>query len=207
MCCHFCKCCLHTIHCSDYGDLIKLISAILPLFRPDFAQIDQFKDEICDALASYSSKIEHYLKEMNECDQTCDALRDELSRLKTVGTQVRADARCAFSNKHVMEEGEPFYAFPSGYVVLESALKREVLPRLNETQLERVTFIENELARLRRLRASNNRSSYELARDDYEIEELQVEMDGLIAAECPLTGSVMVDSIDCGFPGDEDGEF
>jgi len=174
------------------------------MHRPDFAQIDQFKDEICDALASYSSKIEHYLKEMNECDQTCDALRDELSRLKTVGTQVRADARCAFTNKCVLDEVEPFYAFPSGYVVLESALKKEVFPYLNKKQTGRVNYIENELARFRRSRASSSRSSYEVAKDDYEIEELQVEMDGLIAAECPLTGSVMVDSIDQGFSGDDE---
>lgn len=173
-------------------------------FRPDFAQIDQFKEEICSALASYSSKIEHYLKEMNECDQTCDALRDELSHLKTVGTKVRSDARCAFSNKYVLEEGEPFYAFPSGYVVLETALKQEVVPHLNEKQLGRVKFIENELARLRRSRASSGRSSYEVAKDDYEIDELQVELDGLIAAECPLTGSIMVDSIDHGFAGEDE---
>ncbi|KAL7532562.1 hypothetical protein ACHAXR_004706 [Thalassiosira sp. AJA248-18] len=190
----------------DCGPDILSIEDVLP-FLPDFAQIDEFKDEICSALASYSSKIEHYLKEMNECDQTCDALRDELSRLKAVGTKIRDDARCAFTNKYVLEEGEPFYAFPSGYVVLESALKQEVIPHLNEKQLRRVKFIENELARLRRSRASIGRSSYEVARDDYEMEELQVELNGLIAAECPLTGSVMVDSIDHGFSGDEDDEF
>jgi len=188
----------------DCGPDILSIEDVLP-FLPDFAQIDQFKDEICDALASYSSKIERYLKEMNECDQACDALRDELSRLKTVGTRVRADARCAFTNRRVLEEGEPFYAFPSGYVALESALKREVMPYLNERQVERVKFLEGELARLRRSRASGGeRSPYEEAKDHYEMQELQVELDGLIAAECPLTGSVMVDSIDRGFSDDED---
>jgi hypothetical protein len=186
----------------DCGPDVLSIEDVLP-FLPDFAQIDQFKDEICDALASYSSKIEHYIKEMNECDQTCDTLRDELSRLRTVGVQVRTNARCAFTNKYVMESDEPFYAFPSGYVVLEKALKREVLPHLNERQRDRVKFIDEELTRLRRLRTTN-RSPMEKAKDDFEIDELQHELDGLIAAECPLTGSVMVHSITRGFDDDDD---
>ena len=144
---------------------------------------------------------------MNECDQICDTLRDELSRLRTVGTQIQADARCAFTNKYILEEGEPFYVFPSGYVVLERALKEVVVPYLNEKQRERVKVIENELARLTNSRASVNRTTYELAKDDYEMEELQVELDGLIAGECPLTGSVMVNSIDRGFFDDDEGDF
>ncbi len=170
--------------------------------RPDFAQIDQFKDEICDALASYSSKIENHLKEMSECDQTCDALREELSRLQNVGIHVNPDARCAFTNKLVVDAGEPFYAFPSGYVVLERALKQEIFPHLNEKQLARVTFIESELKRLRASSNNHNRNAYDAAKDNYEIDELQNELDGLIAAECPLTGSIMVESIDRGFPDD-----
>lgn len=183
----------------ECGPDILSIEDVLP-FLPDFAQIDQFKDEICEALASYSSKIEHYLKEMNECDQTCDALREELLRLKETGTQVRADARCALTNKRILENGEPFYAFPSGYAVLESALKREVIPYLNEKQLNRVKFIENELERIRKL----GRNPYEIAKYEYEIEELISELGGLIAAECPLTGTVMVESIDSGFSSDDE---
>mmetsp|Transcript_21831 Transcript_21831/g.37458 ORF Transcript_21831/g.37458 Transcript_21831/m.37458 type:complete len:619 (+) Transcript_21831:112-1968(+) len=193
----------------DCGPDILSIEDVLP-FLPDFAQIDQFKDEICDALAQYSSKIEHYLKEMNECDQTCDALREELSRLRSVGTQVRADARCAFTNKYILDAGEPFYAFPSGYVVLETALKNELMPHLNEKQINRLRFIEKELARIRDrsiVKVSDGRRSYEEAKAEYEIEELQNELDGIIAAECPLTGSVMVDSIDHGFSDDEEDEF
>jgi hypothetical protein len=141
---------------------------------------------------------------MKECDQTCDALRDELSRLKNTGIQVRVDARCALTNKHIFESGEPFYAFPSGYVMLESALKREVIPYLNGRQLERLKFIENELGRIRKSQASGGRSPNDVAKYDYELEDLTAELGGLIAAECPLTGTVMIESIDRGFSSDEE---
>ena len=159
--------------------------------RPDFAQIDQIKDEICEALTSYSSKIESFLKEMNECDQACDGLRGEIGRLRTHRMEMKADARCAFTNKAVLSAGEPFYVFPSGYVVLESALKKEVLPFLNERQRARVLEIEQERKRGRR-------------HDDINMDKLQAELDGLIAAECPLTGSIMVESIDRGFDNSEE---
>ena len=189
----------------DCGPDVLSIEDVLP-FLPDFAQIDQFKDEICDALTAYSSKIEHYLEQMNECDKMCDTLREELKSLKTSGTtRVRADARCALTNKPIL--GQSLYAFPSGYVVLESALKREVIPYLNEKQAARVDTIEKELEKLRKSRDSRGQISYEIVNNDYEIDELQVELDGLIAAECPLTGSVMVDSIDRGFAGDEEDDF
>ncbi len=158
---------------------------VLP-FLPDFAQIDQIKDEICEALTSYSSKIEGFLKEMNDCDHACDALRGEISRLRTHRMELKSDAKCAFTKKAVLTAGEPFYVFPSGYVVLESALKEEIKPHLNEKQKSRVEEIEQEIIRNKKL----------AGRSSQKIDLLQSELDGLIAAECPLTGSAMVDSID-----------
>jgi vacuolar protein sorting-associated protein 18 len=124
---------------------------------------------------------------MNECDHTCDALRGEISRLRTHRMEMRSDARCAFTTKPILSAGEPFYVFPSGYVVLESALKKEVMPYLNERQRARVVEIESELKRMAGVEV------------DPKMDTLQAELDGLIAAECPLTGSMMVDSIDTPF--------
>lgn len=153
--------------------------------RPDFAQIDEIKDEICEALTSYSSKIEGFLKEMNECDHMCDSLRDEIGRLRSHHMHMKADARCAITNKLVVSAGEPFYVFPSGYVILACALKNEVMPYLNNKQRKRVEEIEGQLKAKRENDTGRN--------------ALQAELDGLIAAECPLTGSVMVESIDRDF--------
>eukprot|EP00804_Cyclotella_cryptica_P013955 CCRYP_002466-RB/>CCRYP_002466-RB protein AED:0.08 eAED:0.08 QI:298/1/1/1/1/1/11/357/1434 len=185
----------------DCGRDVLSIEDVLP-FLPDFAEIDEFKDEICQSLSSYSNKIEQYLKEMQECDQACDALREELERLRVVRTNVRADARCAFTNKNVLQEGEPFYTFPSGYVVLESALKQAIMPFLNSKQQARVTFIEKEMSRIRKNQRTKSGSSVFVSQDDHVLDELQAELDGLIAAECPLTGSLMVNSIDHDFVED-----
>jgi hypothetical protein len=174
----------------DCGPDVLSIEDVLP-FLPDFAQIDQIKDEICDALTSYSSKIEGFLKEMNDCDQTCDALREEIRRLSSHQMLMHAGARCAISNKLVLDAGEPFYVFPSGYVILETPLKKEVMPFLNEKQRARVSEIENSLVELRQ-----DVDVFESEGKEKQIETLQSELDGLIAAECPLTGSIMVNSID-----------
>ena len=171
----------------DCGPDVLSIEDVLP-FLPDFAQIDQIKDEICEALTSYSSKIEGYLREMNDCDQTCNNIREEISRLRKHHMRVKADARCAFTQKLVLSAGEPFYAFPSGYVVLASALKQEVLPYLTDKQKKRV----EELDVL--LQGGNSETSQQT---------LQSELDSILAAECPLTGSVILESIDKPFVLDE----
>lgn len=164
------------------AQLVLLISC-----RPDFCQIDQIKDEICDALTSYSSKIEGFLKEMNDADQTCDALRDEISRLSQHQMQCKANAKCALSGKTVLTAEEPFYVFPSGYVYLESALVEQVVPYLNDKQKQRVEDLQALLSKQDGVGSSTQ-------------EKYQSELDGLIAADCPLTGSIMVESISMGFP-------
>ena len=171
----------------DCGPDVLSIEDVLP-FLPDFAQIDQIKDEICEALTSYSSRIEGFLREMSECDSTCDHLRHEIGRLKSRQMRVKTNARCAISNKLVLQDGEPFYVFPSGYVILASALKKEVLPFLNDQQRARVHELEEALQQT----------------GVGDADKLQNELDGLIAAECPLTGTVMIESIDRGFDNSEE---
>lgn len=170
----------------DCGPDVLSIEDVLP-FLPDFAQIDQIKDEICEALTSYSSKIEGFMREMNECDEMCASQRDEIARLRNFHMRVTTDALCAYTDKRVLSAGEPFYAFPSGYVVLASALKAEVLPYLSGKQ---------------RARAEELESLMRTARHEQR-QTLQSELDGILAAECPLTGSAMIESIDRGFTIDD----
>lgn len=184
----------------ECGTGILSIEDVLP-FLPDVAQIDQFKDEICDALTSYSSRIEQYLIEMSECDHTCQTLREEITNLNDYKTEMKSNARCAFSQKIVMDQNEPFYVFPSGYVTLESSLKQEVFPYLNTKQRSRLESIEKELIEIQRVSKDEQKIDDEMK---HELDVLQAELDGLIAAECPLTGAVMVESIDRSFLDDKE---
>jgi len=191
----------------DCGSDVLSIEDVLP-FLPDFAQIDEFKEEICSALTSYSSKIDQYMKEMNECDLTCDMLRNEIHRLRTHDTNLLPNAKCAFSDKYVLHQDEPFYVFPSGFVILQTALEKEVKMFLNEGQKKKLEEIERQLKDYLVLLSSNtnntnsnrshNNNNVVLSKEEIrrKMDDLQKEMDGLIAAECPLTGSVMVESID-----------
>jgi hypothetical protein len=186
---------------NECGSDLLSIEDVLP-FLPDVAQIDQFRDEICDALTSYSSRIEDYLKEMNDCDHTCNGLREEIRHLSEYTTNMNYDAKCVFTEKSVVGEDEPFYVFPSGFVALESALKKEVIPYLNDMQAELLASIEREMQEIK-AQIAGSLSDGEVKSEDneyqYRLDELQCRLDGLIAAECPLTGSIMIESIDHGF--------
>ena len=53
--------------------LIK-IEDVLPLF-PDFVQIDDFKDAICQSLADYNEQIAELKTKMDDATRIADALR------------------------------------------------------------------------------------------------------------------------------------
>jgi hypothetical protein len=162
-------------------------------FLPDVAQIDEFKDEICQALTNYSNKIETYRKDMTSNDTMCTSLRDEIRRLHDYTTYMDGSAKCAFTEKYVVKENEPFYVFSSGFVALESALKTQVRPYLNDVQRSRLAELEQEL---KDMTSETKESGNDM---EYRIKEVQSEIDGFIAAECPLTGYLMIESIDKGF--------
>ena len=134
---------------------------------------------------------------MSECDQTCSNLREEIKRLRNYNMTLKSDARCALTNQVVLTSGEPFFVFPSGYVFVASALKEQVMPFLNEKQKSRVGELEAQLKAIQSKKTINGE-------DERQIKTLQTELDGLLAAECPLTGSILVNSIDKGFEGSDE---
>ncbi|GMH67706.1 hypothetical protein TrST_g4982 [Triparma strigata] len=207
------------------------IEDVLP-FLPDFVQIDTFKEEIVAALSVYSEKIQRYKDEVNECDMTCDSLREEIEEVQNAPIQCPKNAKCALSGKPLLRDGvslcdvgENFYVFPSGFVVHDKALRAEVWRSLTEAQRERVAEIESELEQLggdtyteeivvatastfgaakQKKAVVIDKSAAEREKELEKIRKLQDEFDSLIASECPLTGKLMVDSINQPLEGWDD---
>ena len=182
----------------DCGPDILCIEDVLP-FLPDFAQIDQIQSDICLALTSYSSKIETYMKEMAESERMCQDLREEIYRMETSSINVVNAALCSNGSKPTGGNAEALYVFPSGYVYVQSVLMELVKPYLNEQQSMRIESILNKIE-LQRKKDGSSLSEV----DSHSVETMQSELNGLIAAECPLTGAFMVKSVDRVFSDDDE---
>lgn len=89
-------------------DLLK-IEDILPFF-PDFVVIDDFKDEICNALEGYSAHIETLKGEMEEATQNAEAIKKDIAELKNRFVTVEAGERCSKCSYPLLTR--QFYVFP-----------------------------------------------------------------------------------------------
>lgn len=158
------------------------------------------------------------MKEMNECDISCTKLRDDITYIRNkYRMQLKTNSRCALTNQYVITSGEPFYVFPSGYVFLASALKKVVVPYLNEKQRQRVEEIERLLQEQQQSQTTRGTTTTTTSTTQKQQQQQQQqvlssssasslsrasllsELEGIIGAECPFTGSIMVESIDHDF--------
>jgi vacuolar protein sorting-associated protein 18 len=89
-------------------DLLK-IEDILPFF-PDFVVIDDFKDEIANALESYSNQIESLKNEMDDATRSAEAMKESIAGLKNRFITVDAGERCSVCSFPILTR--QFYVFP-----------------------------------------------------------------------------------------------
>lgn len=65
---------------SEADNLLK-IEDILPFF-PQFTLIDDFKEEICNALKEYNERIEELKTEMDEATRSAVLIRKDIKNLR-----------------------------------------------------------------------------------------------------------------------------
>lgn len=93
-------------------DLLR-IEDILPFF-PDFAVIDDFKDEICKALEDYRENIDNLKAEMDEATRSAASIQGEIEKLQNRFMTVDVSERCSHCQALLMTR--QFYVFPCQHV-------------------------------------------------------------------------------------------
>ncbi len=97
--------------------------------------------------------------------------------------------------------GKQFYLFPCSHGFHSHCLLRRAPQHLQPSQLSAVRGIEDSLRGLSgRVKDSDNRARAQQ-------EALQLELDGYIAADCPLCGFVMIRSLEVSLVAPEDGDY
>jgi hypothetical protein len=89
-------------------ELLK-IEDILPFF-PDFVVIDDFKEEICNALEGYSARIEELKGEMDEATRNAQSIKADITALRNRFVAIDAGERCSSCGFALLTR--QFYVFP-----------------------------------------------------------------------------------------------
>lgn len=126
------------------SDLLR-IEDILPFF-PDFAVIDDFKDEICKALEDYQVNIESLKAEMDEATRSAESIKLEIAQLQNRFMTVDISERCTHCQQLLMTR--PFYVFPCQHVFHVDCLIKMAKEYLSAPTLRRIVHLQNELISL-----------------------------------------------------------
>lgn len=178
-------------------DLIK-IEDVLPLF-PDFVTIENFKDAICTSLEEYNQHIDMLQEEMNDATKSAEEIRAEIQMFRNRYAFISTEEKCATCSYPIMTQA--FYVFPCHHMFHSECLLSEVIPNLTPAINRRVTEIQRQLATHATMRENTTAAADTVplialssARD-----QLKLELDDLIAAECVYCGELMINSIDAPF--------
>ncbi|KAL8701449.1 MAG: hypothetical protein Q9201_004901 [Fulgogasparrea decipioides] len=164
-------------------DLLR-IEDLIPLF-PDFVVIDDFKEEICAALESYSRSISALDSEMDASAATAESIKKDIKSLNNRYAIVEPGERCRVCELPLLSR--QFFVFPSCQHGFHSdCLGRKVLEGSGLTVR----------GRIRELQAS-------IARGGRREKEAR-ELDALVAQQCILCGDHAIKMIEEPFVSESD---
>ncbi|EWM23884.1 vacuolar protein sorting protein [Nannochloropsis gaditana] len=178
---------------------VLTVEDLIPFF-PDFTTIDAFKEKICDSLSQYSSTIQGLKQEMEELAQSTVEMESAVAALRGRHLSIANSQRCGLCRTSAF--AHQFYVFPCQHAFHATCLAHHILPYLNTSQRRAVQALQEQLAAEYfgfnegmggGVRGSGRKMSQRKAA---QVEALQGEIDGYLAAECPFCGDVMIRSID-----------
>ncbi|KAK9814445.1 hypothetical protein WJX72_006013 [[Myrmecia] bisecta] len=186
----------------EAGGLIK-IEDILPLF-PDFVQIDNFKDAICQSLEDYNQQIEHLKGEMEDATRIADALRRDMAALEQRTATLDLSEPCARCQRAVGDAPPAsagpsggavprFYLFPSGNAFHGVCAGAEVMDLVAPSQRARIQTL---LTRLSQVSEGADMAPALKDAAAERVETLRKQLDEQVAAEDPYCGETVIRNID-----------
>ncbi|EPQ60538.1 hypothetical protein GLOTRDRAFT_102290 [Gloeophyllum trabeum ATCC 11539] len=122
-------------------DLLK-VEDILPFF-PDFVVIDDFKDEICNALEGYAAHIETLKGEMDEATRNAEAIKQDIAALRNRFVTLDAGECCSTCGQLLFTR--QFYVFPCQHTFHADCLIGLAKEYLPAHALRRILALQNEL--------------------------------------------------------------
>lgn len=185
-------------------------------FVPDNSVIDDFRSAITDALQRFQDRTAELREDMDAHTATADRIRADIRALRDRYGFVSAGQRCDLTERHVLSG--PFYIFPCTHCFLAEALVEAACGYLPASQRERVQALWKRACALEDEASEGSagaaaaaaaaaqmtafgrvggarRSRWHAGSGGDKREEVQEELDELIARECPLCGEPMIDSI------------
>ncbi|GAB6018607.1 Vacuolar protein sorting-associated protein 18 like protein [Chamberlinius hualienensis] len=186
-------------------DFLK-IEDILPFF-PNFVTIDHFKDAICQSLQEYNHNLELLKEEMEEATESTNEIRSEIQDFRNKSVTVRSQDKCSACSYPVLTRS--FYSFPCQHFFHIECLSLEVIPYLNNMRKQKLDDLQKQLNNMSLTREDvGSISSFSSNSTSLNIpsarEQIKVEMDDILAAECPYCGEQMIKSIDAPFMTSEE---
>ncbi|KAL6712807.1 tethering complex subunit [Lecanora helva] len=170
------------------GDLLR-IEDLIPFF-PDFVVIDDFKDEICAALESYSRSIASLEAEMDASAATAESIKSDIKHLDRRYAVVEPGERCRLCELPLLSR--QFFVFPSCQHGFHSdCLGKRVLEGSSMTVRGRIRELQAQIGRGGRREREGR------------------ELDALVAGQCVLCGDLAIRGIEEPFvkEGDDEGEW
>ncbi|KAK4934708.1 tethering complex subunit [Elasticomyces elasticus] len=159
-------------------DLLK-IEDLIPFF-PDFVVIDDFKDEICQALETYSRHIDSLKSEMDASQMTAEQIKREIDMLDQRYAIVEPGERCWICGMPVL--ARQFFVFPCQHAFHSDCLGKRVLESSSQTRRKNIKELQSKVSA--GLGIGPQRAKW--------IKEL----DGIVGEQCVLCGDLGIRSVD-----------
>lgn len=192
------------------NDVLR-IEDLVPHFD-DFTVIDDFKDEICAALESYTENIEVLRQEMDESSRTAITIAQNIEDLKKRFAVINVGEECYSCHKPLLER--QFHVFPCQHTFHSQCLVSAVVKESAPHQKRRVAHLQAQIARINAslarsvpgadTKTGGKADSVTSSTPQQQSQQYADELDDIIAAECLLCGHAMIRSIGEGFVQKDD---